>query len=281
MAEEPKVTKETPTIVEEKPTGTPQVKPEVKPVDETAALLIELEKAGVSTVGELDGKLIASREAGNLANQLGTARSEIAELKTMIGNQQIQTPASEGTLGQEETDLDNIIGRKMEDVLDKREKKQSDAYKQSQQMSLNMWNAIQNDPDYGLVKEVWEEKMKDPNFGFKVQQGLLNPYKEYNDTVREYLKGNMQRAADTIKQLQGKGKVLPPHVETGERVSTNLITETPGSPEYKAKLQALRDKGRPKFTQDGKVIAGERMKYEDELSVIDTLFESPVAPEQK
>ncbi len=281
MAEEIKVTEETPTIVEEKPAETKKVKSEVKTEDETAALLIELEKAGVSTVGELDGKLIASREAGNLANQLGTARSEIAELKAMVANQQIQTPVSEGTFGQEETDLDNIIGRKMEDVLDKREKKQANAYKQSQQMSLNMWNAIQNDPDYGLVKEVWEEKMKDPNFGFKVQQGLLNPYKEYNDTVREYLKGNMQKAADTIKQLQGKGKPLPPHVEVGERVSTNLITETPSSPEYKAKLQALRDKGRPKFTQDGNVIAGERMKYEDELAVIDTLFESPAGPEQK
>lgn len=281
MAEEITVTKETPTIVEEKPTGTQEVKPKVKPADETEALLIELEKAGVSTVGELDGKLIASREAGNLANQLGTARTEIAELKTMVAQQGVSPSVSEGTLGQEETDLDNIIGRKMEDVLDKREKKQAVAYKQSQQMSLNMWNAIQNDPDYGLVKEVWEEKLKDPNFTFKVQQGILNPYKEYNDTVKEYLKGNMQKAADTIKQLQGKGKIPAPHMEGGERVSTNLITETPGSPEYKAKLQALRDKGRPKFNAKGEVMAGERMTYEDELSVIDTLFESPAVPEKK
>jgi len=72
---------ETPTEIKEEPK-----KEEVKTAEETPAtnvdaLIVELEKAGISDVQQLEGKLMASSQAGNLANQLGTAREEIAELK--------------------------------------------------------------------------------------------------------------------------------------------------------------------------------------------------------
>lgn len=270
MAEEIPVTKETPTLPEEEPTGTTEVKPDVKPANETELLIAELERAGVSTVSELDGKLTASREAGNLANQLGTARGEIAELKAMIANQQVQTPASEKTYGQEETDLDSLIGKAVKKEIRADRDEQTTLNRQAQQSSLTMWNAIQNDPDYDLVKEVWEEKTKNPNFGFKVQQGLLNPYKEFTDTVREYYKGIAKRSVDTIKQLQGKGETPVPHIEEGGRVATNLISGTPSQPgEVEATLKEKRDKA-----EKGK------LTYEDELDIVGTLFKAPKGPEQ-
>ena len=59
MAEQPTI--EEPNV-EPQPEGT-----EVKAEPETEALLKELEKAGVSTTQELQGKLKASRETGKLA----------------------------------------------------------------------------------------------------------------------------------------------------------------------------------------------------------------------
>lgn len=263
MAEAVK-TEETPTLAEEKPK---EKKKEENPAGDVDGLVAELEKAGISNVEQLENKLMASSQAGNLANQLGDARNEIAELKQMMADQPREVRHE--VVEPEEEDLGRLITKGVDRALDAREKKQAEAWRVSQQNSLTMWNTIQNDPDYKLVETVWDTKTKDPNFQFKVQNGLINPLKEFNDTVREYYKGISKRALDTINQLQGKGTVTPVHLEDGGRVPENLVREAPSPSKVETTLKDKREKSYKT-----------KLSEEDELDIIDTLFESPNAPEE-
>ena len=106
MTEEKK-TEETPTLAEEEPK---KEEKKESPTTDVDGLIAELEKAGVSNVEQLEGKLIASSQAGNLANQLGTARDEIAALSAALKESNERT-RSEQPLVEEETDLSGMIKR--------------------------------------------------------------------------------------------------------------------------------------------------------------------------
>lgn len=241
MAEEKVVTEELPTMEEE-----PKVEAEVKteaPTTDIDALVAELEKAGVTNTDQLQGKLVASREAGNLSNQLGEARREIAELKDFMASNRQRSTGEE--LEYQETpngnDLESMIGK----VLDKHDQKKLETQNKIQKAVNEMWGEISSDEDYHLVKEIWEKKMTDPNFTFQIQQGQLNPVKAYNNVVRAYYKGIAKKSVDTIKTLQGGGKA-PPHVEQGGTETPGVPTvggEPPESGETIKKLNKKLDKG--------------------------------------
>ena len=232
--EEPK---ETPTTPEEKPEETTV---EETPTIDVDGLIAELEKAGVNKPEELKNKFVAAKEAGNLANQLGQTRAELAEIKALVAAQ--PKPQSRDYDYEPENsglDLEEVIGR----ALDKREQAKTKKQAEAQQAILSMWNEIQSDDDYSLVKPIWEEKLKDPNFLFQVQQGMANPVKEYNNIVRGYYKGIAKRSLDTINTLQGKGGIQPPmHVEGGDRVQ-QLPPDMSKGEERLKELQKKANKG--------------------------------------
>ena len=64
------------------------------PANPHSELVAELEKFGVKNAEQLQGRMVASQEAGRLANQLGDARKEISEMRAMMErmNQQRQAP---------------------------------------------------------------------------------------------------------------------------------------------------------------------------------------------
>jgi len=215
MAEETK-TEETPTLKEEKP----KEKTEETKANEADELITELEKAGVSTVKELEGKLTASQQVGNMNRLLGDARQEIVELNALIGEskQTRITPIQEG-VAEEETDLNKLMERSVETVLDKRDKKQREINAQIQQATNTMWGKIYNHPKYSVIKDLWEKKFENPNFSMQIQQGILNPLEEFHNTVNEYWEGIAKRSVNTIKILQGKGEdITPPHIEGEGRI---------------------------------------------------------------
>lgn len=215
MAEEKKKPEETPTLPKETPKETP-------PGDETAALLSELEKAGVTNTEQLQGKLTASSQAGNLANQLGAIRQENAELKAMIETpSQQRLPAEES----EETDLNKLMEKSVETALDRREKKQREANAQIQQAANVMWGKIYNHPKYNVIKDLWEKKFENPSFSMQIQSGMLNPLEEFHNTLNEYWEGIAQRSVNTIKTLQGRGDVAIPHVEGEGQISAPAAEE--------------------------------------------------------
>jgi len=236
MVEE-KVVTEDPTIQKEGSEAEAEAKVEAKVEDPTTdidALITELEKAGVTNTEQLQGKLTASREAGNLSNQLGNARQEIAELKMLISNPR-QT-GNEFSENEQSPDLESIIGK----VLDKHDQKKAKVQAEIQKTVNDMWSEIQNDEDYHLVKDIWEEKLKDSNFIFQIQQGQANPVKSYNNVVRTYYKGIAKRSVDTIKTLQGGTKNGALHVEEAGTQTVSIPGVT--TLENKTVLKELREK---------------------------------------
>lgn len=235
MEEEKKKVEETP---KEKAEEKAKTEAEAKAkAEETIALLAELDKAGVSKVEELTGKLTASREAGNLANQLGTARSEIAELKTLIESN--QRNVAEHPLQEEETDLNKLMEKSVDTALDRREKKQREANAQIQQAANVMWGKIYNHPKYNVIKDLWEKKFENPSFSMQIQSGILNPLEEFHNTLNEYWEGIAQRSVNTIKTLQGKGDVVIPHVEEEGQIIAPATKEEKS--ESRQKLDRLQE----------------------------------------
>jgi len=239
-------------------------KTEAKPTIDVESLVSELERAGITNAGELEGKLRASKETGRLAQLLGderNARSNLeARLKELEARPATQSFEHMDYNTDKPIDVSAEIERSVEKVFTKREQQQLKA----QEENLKKWNFINNDQDYSLVKEVWESKLKDPNFSFKIQYGMVDPVKEYTDTVRGYYKTLLQKSHETITTMRGAGKVAPPHMETGERSSANMVSETPSGTDAQKKRAELKAK-----TEKGHILS-----QEEEIELIDTIFGS-------
>jgi len=239
-------------------TEEPQVK-ETKTEADVDGLMAELEKAGVTNTDELSGKLRASHEAGRSAQLLGDERKRNAELEQRLKKLESK-PQQQDFMDYPEgqpVDIEAAIERSVSSTLDKRDQ----AAREAQQRNLENWNRIQSDEDYGLIKEIWEEKLKDPGFVMQIQSGAKDPVSEYQTTLRNFYKTLLKKSHETITTMRG-GKPPPPHVETGERSSANVVSETPSGTEADRKIAEMKEK-----TDKGHV-----MSTEEELGMIDNIF---------
>jgi len=195
---------------------------EAKTEVDVDGLMAELTKAGIENPQQLQGKLDAGSEVGRVAQLLGDERKRSRDLEAEIAQLQAAPVKDEFDYSQENRpiDIEAAIEKSVGNVLDARDAKA----RKAQEKSYAAWNQIQTDEDYHLVKEVWEEKLKDPGFVMKIQNGSLNPVDEYTSTLRKYYKTLLKQSHETITTMQG-GKLKPPHVETGERTPANLVSE--------------------------------------------------------
>ena len=189
------------------------------PSTEVDLLLAELEKAGVTTADQLKDKFIAGRETGNMANQLGEARRQIAELHELLRYREERATKEEPGY---DDDSGVDVRRLLREEIEAHDARKAAAQVEAQKQIQAMWSGIQQDEDYHLVKDIWETKLKDPAFVFGIQQGQLNPVSEYTNTVRAYYKGMLKKTVDVMKKTYGKDQPSPPHVEQG--------TSTPSLP---------------------------------------------------
>jgi len=239
---EGEVTLENPNLGEEGTEGTDTPKEEgVVDQKEMEALIAELEKAGVTNTEQLHNKLAVTKEYGNVVNMLGELKAENKQLKEML--ELNQKTGKEFDFSEASSEID--LARMLDKVLDERESRKAKQQQEYNKAVMAMWNKIQTDTDYNLVKDVWENKTKDPNFIFMVQQGQVNPWEEYNNTVREYYKGIAKRSLETIKTIHGGGRVNSPHVESGEARLPGVKPqkETTAQEERLSKLREKVDKG--------------------------------------
>ncbi|MFX0194536.1 MAG: hypothetical protein ACFFCW_00315 [Candidatus Hodarchaeota archaeon] len=248
----------------------PQVEEKKVDVD---SLVKELERAGVTNAQELSGKLEASQQVGRMAQLLGDERKARAEIEARL--KELETrPAPKQTDFMDDyregqpIDIEAAIARSVNKVFTEREEQQRKVH----ETNLAKWNFIQSDEDYGLVREIWEGKIKDPNFVYKIQNGVLDPVNEYTKTVRGYYKNLLKQSHDTITTLRG-GTTAPPHVETGERTSANLVSESPSESEAVKRRKELK----------AKVEKGYLPSEEEALDMIGSIFDdvSPIQPPRK
>lgn len=224
-------------------TGTSDA-PDTKQLEDLIATLTE---AGVTTTDQLEGKLSASQQVGHMQNLLGEVRAENAKLVETIQNMHTQNAPAQQTsfdddvpAGQQ-VDLDMLVARNVEKVLDKRDKQAA----QVQNANLQKYQKILTDRNYDRVKPIWEEKLKNPQFMFEINSGIKDPVDAYRDVVDEFKDGLLKQSLDTIKSLSGSGKVpASPHIEGEAQVSHGLQEDKTQSEEIINELSEKVDKGK-------------------------------------
>ena len=236
-----------------------------KPAVDVDGLVAELAKFGVENVSDLSGKLEAGTQAGRLAQLLGDERKRTESLEAQLRAQPAHAPKQdfmdygEGQTIDIEAAIERNVTKSVKAVLDAEKAAQHNTH----QANLQKWNHIQQDTNFGLVKEVWEAKMKDPNLVYKIQNNMVDPVQEYNNTVVGYMKKLLKQSHDTIKTMQGGPKPAP-HTERGERMPANMVSETPSGTDAEKRRAELKAK-----TDKGHVLSSE-----EELEIIDTIFGS-------
>ena len=229
---------------------------EVKVETDVDGLMAELERAGVTNTEDLSGKLRAGSEAGNLARLLGDERKEKQGLQEKVDRLQAKPQPQQDFMEYPEgqtIDIESAIERSVNKTLDKRDK----VAREANQRSLAAWNRIQTDEDYHLVKDIWEERLKDPAFVMQIQSGAKNPVDEYTSTLRTFYKTLLKKSHETITTMKGDD-LKPPHVETGAQVPSNIVGE--GDKDVSAERRFL--------DEIGKKIAKGYLPTEDEEALI-------------
>jgi len=205
MAENPTVDEPT---KEQKPTATP----------ESAAkdIINKLQDLGIDSPEKIDGMATASKEAGNLANQLGEARQMISDLQTQVGNINKPAPQTEYNEYEQGVDLGSAIRKELNTFWNDQQNKQT----QAQQAYLKTMNDIRTDADYKLVENIWNEHVANPQTQMAVQSGQVNIKDEYGKLVRTFYRESLKQSKTALE-----GLVKPtaaPHMESGETHSTPL-----------------------------------------------------------
>jgi hypothetical protein len=241
----------TPTIEEEAAVETPVVNEQMS---EEAQLLERLKAAGMTKPEQVDGAIRNAQrtydlqsERDQLANQLRTQEQRMADLEKKFSE-----PSTETDDYGQPVDLDGAIAKGVNRVLDERDKR---AF-QNQERMMSTWNTISKHKDFKLVEEVWNEKMKDPNFVYGVQSGRVNPVEVFQDVVIDFHKGLALRAANTIETLT---KGVPPaiHVEGGDARTPDMPPPTDES-EHTKTITTITERAD----------SGKLLSEEDELALI-------------
>lgn len=136
------------------------------------------------------------------------------------------------------------------------------AFKQSQFSQAEMANRRAKN---------WSDTLKDEGLSQEEANQILAEDKEFANQLDKKL---MMAQVRAIKERKGRKTAPQPRVQ-GQQQFVREAPLPPEGPGYKKKLQDLRDKGKPRLNSKGEMIAGRRLTYEDEMSVIDTLFQTP------
>lgn len=200
------------------PTETP-TQPQENKID-VEALSEQLAKFNISTPKELEGKIVASQQAGNLANMLGDEKArrkelqrELEAVKAQVATIQNSDLSHYDASGEPMIDLKKEIQSGIREVIDT-------DIKQPQQRYMQERLAIQADGDYPAFAEVFEAHVNSPQVQSAIAAGQTTQTAEYNRVVRIQQKELLRQSSEVISGFKNNPRTEPPHVETGGQHAT-------------------------------------------------------------
>ena len=219
----------------------PTPKAEEEPKENVEDFLVELKNAGIENPKQLQNKLDASAQAGKAFQMLGDERKLVAEKDAEIARlmSQIDKPET-NEYGERPINISDEVRRGIKQEMAAMQKNAQ----QAQEKSMQAYNTIKTDQNYHLVADIWEEKVKDPAYIYQVQSGAVDPVRDFQGTVVNYFQNMVKKSHETITELvgEGKGKATPPHVESGETHSPNVVSEGKGVSANRQFLDSIRKK---------------------------------------
>jgi cell division ATPase FtsA len=206
-------------VVVPDPTLTPPVEPKPPEIDKDS-LLSELTKMGVTKADDLHNMKRASSEAGNLANLLGQARNETAELKRMI--QQMQQGQNAGYQPQDAQpiDLGQVVESKAEKAVERVFQKMNAQQMQAQEQVEAEMADIEGDAKFPILQETFQRHIGSRATQLRFRRGETTLTKEYSRLKDVWMDKMLEAHTNALKLTQPSVKA--PHVEQGGTHSPQL-----------------------------------------------------------
>jgi len=225
--------------------------PEAEAQVDVDALLGQLEKFNVTDAKKLEGKLRNASdyskiqsERDQLANELAAMRAEITDFKRSA-----QKPREESfdSMDSGPIDIERLAANAARTALREEMKANQEAQAKHQQWMNSTWKKISGHPKYNLVKEDFEDALRDPATVMEIQTGQRDPVQMYYDMLVGKYEGVTKQTVAAFKQLRGTGTVSPPHVESSAR-APHMKSELT---QKDKKINELREKGRKRNLTSG------------------------------
>lgn len=189
------VPKESPSLYRESPTITERTPaPEAPPESVNDDIQRVLNQLGIDSPERLEGIYKASKEAGNMAQHLGTARAENQRLKEQLQNMGAINPSSQG-----------LTLESLDSWADSRENKSREA----DNRYYTAIERVKSDPEYHLVGQAFETFMAKPKAKQGVQEGKLSPEKVFTTMIRTYYREIMSLQTNTINEITSMKQSAP------------------------------------------------------------------------
>ena len=195
---------------------------ELSAEDQAKEILAELDNLGINSVEKVQGMATASSESGNLARMLGEVRQQNDQLQRQIQEMNQAQRQYEPEYGEQPVDLAKIVRNEIRGFY-------SDEVVKPQMEQTNRvygeLSAIQSDPDYPLVQQVWEKHWNAPQTQHLMMTGHTGAKEEYEKVVRTYYREAFLKTSGALRGVMDK-KATPPHVEVGDQTHVNMPTQS-------------------------------------------------------
>lgn len=215
---------------------------------ELAEVMEMLKQFEINSPEKVENVVKASQQTGRMAQLLGEQREANRQLMAKL-----ETLEKKGipqnfqmTDGYEEKPID--LERTIESVLSRFWNKKQQEQVQMTQAQWAAFNEIQTDDDYSLVKDAWDNYIRQPDVAYSFQTGAVDPVKEYNKFVRKFQRKLLHRTRGLLEQVTtGTKKKAIPHMEQGMNVPPMPIEPT----DFMEKKKAIQDKYKGKPGNEG------------------------------
>ena len=213
---------------------------------ELAEVMGMLKQFEINSPEKVENVVKASQQTGRMAQLLGEQRDANRQLMAKLEALEKKSahPQNSDDYEEKPVDLEGTIENVISRVLEKEKRKQTE-------MTQRQWaayNEIQADEDYNLVKDAWDNYVRQPEVAYSFHSGSIDPVREYNKFVRKFQRKLLQRTRGLLEQVTtGTKKATIPHMEQG----TNVPEMPPEATEYAEKKKELQRKYKGKPSADG------------------------------
>lgn len=209
---------ESPTVEAPEVTGgmTAEVRTEESTVD-IDSIMSTLETIGAKTSQDVENMHIASQQSGNMANLLGEARKELADLRTIIEKKDAAPAVTYDDYGQpvQAVVAPQDIGAEVKKAIQEEKALELQAQQNYNAKLQRDMLKIEGDKFYSIVKEDWIKAQSDVKLQMRVQSGEISPYDAFIEIKDAKVLQTMQTLGNSYKDIQERGKINPPHMESG------------------------------------------------------------------
>ncbi len=239
-------------MAEEKPFIEQTQEPEAKSEETKAeavdvdSLMGTLEKFDVKPE-QLQGKLQNAQDYSQMRSERDLLANEIQSLRAEFQNsRQAQPTPNQDYIDDYESveskpvDIGGAIENAVDKVFQKREK-----VAMERQMEMNrQWTRITGHKNYHLVKDEFEEALRDPSTVMKLQTGQVDAFEFYTDMVLDKYAGITKQSIQAFKQIKGSQGVSPPHMESGGATAPGTDEAPKDKTESQKKARKLVEKAK-------------------------------------